>query len=270
MAFEWNFMIDIRPNWLTGQPAANWETAVRSDLIRVGTVRTGRLLLNAIRFFHQWVVIAPYDGSLGPCNAGESTRDGQARDGTPYGATVPFSPHLFQAHGACHLSAPINNGQASNEILFHELVHAFRTVSGKDSTQPATGGLIYYDDTEEFVAILLTNIFVTDPSNRVRTGLRRDHQDGAGLEPSLATSLGFFASSRNTADLVGGFCADHPVLSTQIAAVPATFNPVAAFLEHPAQARERSASATATIRDAAGWSTAIGGFLQGVIQNLIP
>jgi hypothetical protein len=259
MTVEWDYMIDIRPTWVNQSQSAHWEQAVRANFAQILSTQTGKILLAGIRFFRKWVVISPYDGSHGPCNAGEQTRDGSARDGTPYAATIPYSPHLYQNGNACYLESPLHDrGGAPDEVLFHELVHAFRTVSGKDRGTPlTTGGLRDYDDEEEFNAVLITNIFITDPSNGSKTGLRRNHSGHEPLETDLASSLSFFESSTNTFNLISAFCTDHPVLHRKLADVPATFNPIAAFVQQPAEAMKRSISAQALIRDADGWGAAI-------------
>jgi hypothetical protein len=257
MGIEWQYMIDIRPEWVNREQSANWESAVRQLIVSIASVQTGQVLLNGIRFWNKWVPISPYDFSQGPCNAFAGERLGTARDGRSYGAIVRYSPHLFYHGGACFFSSPNDAGAAPNEILFHELVHAFRRVSGKRQRANATGGLINYDSNEEFNAILVTNIFVTDPTNKKKSGLRRDHHGLAPLEASLATSFSFFESSRNAFDLVQQFCTDHKGLSGALAKVPATFNPIATFIQDPAEAQKRSRSAQAFVRDAAGWALAM-------------
>ena len=76
-----------------------------------------------------------------------------------------------------------NRGLYPDEILFHELVHALRGTSAQYmSLIPLSGGLKRYDSREEFIAVLATNIYISDPSNRSKTGLRRDHIQYTPLE----------------------------------------------------------------------------------------
>lgn len=258
MGLEWNYMVDIRPTWNNAQQSANWEASVRRHITWIVKTETGKLLLKSIKFFGKWVSISPYDGSQGTCNAFVDARIGTAKDGRPFGAMLQYSPHLYQKGTACHGGPGKDRGNLPDEVLFHELVHAFRRVSGKRARVDATGGLLYYDSNEEFHAILVTNIYLTDPTNKIKTGLVRDHQDGSPLEADLATSFDFFRSGRDAFALVKQFCADHPFLSKELAKVPATFNPIAAFLADPARAEGLSRSATAVIRDLAGWGVAAG------------
>jgi hypothetical protein len=262
MAVEWQYMIDIRPTWVNARQSANWEASVRRHITWIGQTQSGRILLNSIKFHKKWVPISPYDGSEGACNAFVEAKVGKAKDGHDYAATVFYSPHLFQRGTACHPDSALENrGLLPDEILFHELVHAFRRVSGKRAWAETSGGLHRYDSNEEFIAILVTNIYVTDPTNRIKTGLRADHRDGAPLRAELAESFSFFESSMDTFRLVKQLVADHPGLTGALAKVPAAFNPIAAFVQDPAEAEKRSRSARAVIRDADGWATAVKGSL---------
>jgi hypothetical protein len=258
MAIEWQYMMDIRPNWVNQTQGANWEAAVRELFRYNASTKTGQVLFNGIRVWNKWVVIEPYDFTQGACNAYADDRVGVARDGKSYGAFVSFSPHLFAPGGSCAVAAPDNAGLAPNEILFHELVHAFRIVAGKlDMTVATTGGLVNFEWAEELYAIVLTNILITDPTNTRKTRQRRDHLDGSPQDPDFETSFGFFETSTNTFDLIKKFCSDHPGLSPALAKVPATFNPIAAFLNDPVEAQKRSRKARAILRDAVAWGRAI-------------
>ena len=139
MAFETSFMIDVRPTWVNAAQSANWEAGVRQDLVRIATPASGKALLSAIRFYGTWVSISPYDFSQGTCNAYADERTGTARDGHPYGAFVYYSPHIFRPHGTCVPIDPhLNMSGLPHEVLLHELVHAFRRVSGKRARAETT------------------------------------------------------------------------------------------------------------------------------------
>jgi hypothetical protein len=62
------------------------------------------------------------------------------------------------------------NGALPHEVLFHELIHAFRKITqsaNKTFSKPTTGGALHdYTDEGEFIAIVTANIFISDPSNR--------------------------------------------------------------------------------------------------------
>jgi len=60
-----------------------------------------------------------------------------------------------------------NDGHAGldkDEILFHELVHALRQMEGQMMNIPLSGTHSGYDNLEEFHAVVLTNIYTTDPT----------------------------------------------------------------------------------------------------------
>ena len=257
MGLEWNYMLDLRPTWVNTTQAANWEASVRRHITWIAKTHSGRTVLSAIKFYGKWVPITHYDGKHGTCNAYVNQRAGRAPDGRPYGAMVYYSPHLFQRGAPCHNDHPgLNGSSLPDEILLHELVHAFRRVSGKRARVETDGGLINYDSNEEFIAILVTNIYVTDPTNRIKTALRRDHHGFATLEPELAGSFEFFEISLDAFQLVDRLCTDHPGLTKALAGVPAIFNPLAAYYQDKAKAARHSQSARAVVRDAAGWMIA--------------
>ena len=70
--------------------------------------------------------------------------------------------------------------------MFHELIHAHRgalrlSLNPADGT-PLGGGLLRYHSEEEFLAVVLTNIYISDDTNRHLSGLRADPA-GAGSAP---------------------------------------------------------------------------------------
>jgi hypothetical protein len=109
--------------------------------------------------------------------------------------------------------------------------------SGAATVAPITqGGLSNYQDEEEFVAVLVTNIYSTDPSNKSHSRLRRDHVSFKTLESDLDQSFTFFRSSVSTYRLVEKFCGENPAFTKNLAQVKASFNPIAAFYQDPMQA----------------------------------
>ncbi len=258
MGLEWNYMLDIRPTWVNAQMSANWEASVRRQITWIAGTDAGKVLLKSIKFFGKWVSISPYDGLSGACNASAEERTGTAKDGKPYGAMVLFSPHVYQRGTACHGGPNSNRANLPDEVLFHELVHAFRRVSGKRNRSATTGGLVHYTSNEEFNAILLDNIYITDPTNKIRTGLRQDHASSGPLDAGLATSFDFFKSGGDVFGLVKQLATDHPFLSKEMAKVPSTFNPLAAFFANPVKAENLSKSTTAAWRDLIGTAVGVG------------
>ena len=183
------------PTW-HGEPGGNPEQFthdVRLELHRILHSRAGRVLADCLRFQFsspapghedargKAVLLMPYEGN--DCNAEE--------DGVTRGAqqsVVLFTP----ATGASGCS----DGKAEtlpHEVLVHELVHALRRVSGHLHPHKVINKLQPYTTTEEFLAILVTNIFISDVTNHHKTSLRADHQGHATLDPELTDWFRFFS-----------------------------------------------------------------------------
>jgi hypothetical protein len=74
---------------------------------------------------------------------------------------VLFSPEVAEAlqkktRKAHHGHAP---AMAADEVLYHELVHASRMIAGVMNMTPTDH---WYQDAEEYLAVILTNIYVSD------------------------------------------------------------------------------------------------------------
>ena len=120
-----------------------------------------------------------------------------------YGSTQVMMPTSRKRANQHNRDAPVavrgvfswlfSTGSLADEALFHELVHAFRMASGKstDATHaPFTrSGLSDCDNEEEFIAVLVTNIYISDPPNKPASTLRRDHHSFGVLE-RLSFNLG--------------------------------------------------------------------------------
>jgi hypothetical protein len=104
-------------------------------------------------------------------------------------------------------------------------------------------GLIRYDDTEEFLAVLITNIYISDRSNKIKTGLRADHKTLNPMQADLAAPFGFFASSSQVLTLVQKFVNDNHGLAIMLAHVDAPFNPIADYVASPDKAEQVSRTA---------------------------
>jgi hypothetical protein len=215
-----HYNITINPAGATN--TATYAQRVREYLEWIYRTKTGKILLNSIRFHGQPVTIQPY--LVGDCNA--------SGGGIPNGAgSVSFSPDTFGLHGACNWkTASPNRGMLWDEILSHELVHVLRTMSGKWSKAPLAGGLFRYDDTEEFHAVMVTNIYVSDKTNKIKTGLRGEHKTFAALPVEYSMPFGFFSAGKQVFGLVEQFVKDNHGFSTRVANdVDAQFNPIADY-----------------------------------------
>ncbi|MCC6536673.1 MAG: hypothetical protein IT162_03925 [Bryobacterales bacterium] len=260
MPMEWQYYIDIRGTHKDAAKAAAWEASIRALLQKIAKTGSGQAVLNSLRFHARWVVIWPRDVTMEKCLLPTVDKLGKTKDGKGYAVEIYYSPGIWSPHGSCHkLHAPKGGGAGSktDEILFHELVHAVRRSSGKRARVETSGGLDKYNSNEELFALLSTNIYCTDPSNKSGSGLRRDHKSFESLEAELSGSFEFFRVSTTAYSLIEAFCNDNPGLTGALAKVKSSFNPLAAYYSDKKKARENSQSATAMLRDATGWGKAM-------------
>ena len=225
--------------------SGNWEDGVRAELARIAHARTGQIVLNTLRWYVEQgqatLRIWPWTGQ--DQNANTSSWDEEL----PRAVHIQYSPSTWRA------------GEA-DEILLHELVHAVRHASGRRAkcTREAgcrfAGALFSFSNREEFLAVLVENIYRSDPG-RIgrRMPLRGSHASMQPMERSLADSLRFFAAGNQVFHLVSEFRRDHPVLFQLLARVPSRFNPLAAFEKDRQRAFELSLG---TNRDAARYEEA--------------
>lgn len=254
----WNYGIAVEQIGLIGAEAQNYESVVRMQLAWIDATDVGKLLFRAIarnvleaRSHHlakfntppqpgiptRGVLVRPYLGGL--CNAQEGN------------STVWYTPYLQGPCGHLWTDVTLNRGMLPHEVLFHELVHALRDAAGHGtSLAPLTGGLAGYRNTEELIAVVVTNIFMTDPSNARsdRVGLRKDHGFGK-LESSRENALEFFRSSHDAFHRIEQFCREDRWFTERLAETKATYNPVMVYYHFQTAARKASNSAGATVRD---------------------
>ena len=226
---------------------------------------TGMVLLDAIRRTGKEVVISPFNGNKCNATAGatdevDATRAGypvfkgdssfdpklepsllrdllglpkEALVGTGKGSNgvVRFSPTMFGfgASGACASFAG-TPGASPSQVLFHELAHAYRYANGAFNRRPTTAGSSGYTDMEEFFAVVLSNVLISDPtySSGNRT-LRADHDGFQPLASTLSTSRGFVSHIPNR-NKIRELVASEPELTKALAGVKSYFNP---FVEGP-------------------------------------
>jgi hypothetical protein len=232
-----------------------WGFQMLVQLNQIRKADTGSMLLRAIRKAGPFVRIIPRFPVVGfdrDCNADTIPIPPAPTPGARAQVEIRFSPHRFLPGGFCDK----HDGSAANlphEKLFHELVHALRMLTKKRSRVPEHGGLLRYDNNEEFYAVLVTNIFISDPSNGFKSGLRQGHTaPHQPLDKELASSFDFFRSGRRTYALIAQFFRDHPSFAHELACSRAVFNPLAAYDRSPARARQMSESGQAQARDTIG------------------
>jgi len=159
--------------------------AVKPRLDQIQQRLTGSALLAEISASDWTVYIQPYRGR--GLNATSGQRTGHAEvSATARGAPVdhmsnPFGKHYDGRVGTGNGADAIVNftpgmwagskmrkpSNAPDEALFHELVHASRQGRGVQDSSYVDHG---YDDSEEYLAVVLTNIYMSEKGQLVLVG----------------------------------------------------------------------------------------------------
>ena len=160
---------------------------VRTQFKPLKSSLMGKALLTEIRRTNKLVRIVPYWNFLKPSanavpwnGASESAGgvdvwiaatakgaagwlDGAGRpvigSGAGTHAEIRYTPRMYHPSDG--------PGQAPDEVLFHELVHASREMKGVFFRMPAGNG---YEDLEEYIAIILCNIYLSEKRQEVFVG----------------------------------------------------------------------------------------------------
>lgn len=112
------------------------------------------------------------------------------KKGTGAGSSVQifFSPDKSGSCGGGRY------GSLPDEVLFHEMVHALRMMQGKSNHIPTQDNLRRYDNEEEFLAIVVANVYMSANNKKE---LRADHWGHSQLKAPLDTSAGFLTDAGN-------------------------------------------------------------------------
>jgi len=149
--------------------------------------------------------------------------------GTGNGSNVSihFTPGMWGYGNIC--AAPVGPGSSPSQVLFHEMAHGYREMRGHLFRLATLGTSRPYDNREEFFAIVLSNVFISDPTNpAVNRTLRSDHWGFSPLPAAQSTSRGFLAHRPNTV-MLKQQAAEEPNLVTDLKRVGGPFNPFKAF-----------------------------------------
>jgi hypothetical protein len=234
---EEQFGLKIETTWSFGKKTEEekYKADVRRVLVGIVGSRAGQALAKAIKYWTsagQEMFIAPYpfkDDNAQESGVSDGLRTSQ----------ILFTPGSGMTPGAKLLP-----GGLPKETLHHEMVHGLRRISGHMQDFRTRGQLEDYHLTEEFVAILATNIFISDSTNRRKSGLRANHYSGTKLPADQENSYKFFSQGFNAFYLIERFCQENPVYTKALASVPARFNPIAAYYKNRRRAFEEAANGT--------------------------
>ena len=227
---------------------AKWKRSI--DTLLQGLLKTGSgsALLRSIRDEQRWIRIRPLDHA--ECNAHGGQMPKMIIDGKTFYGMLAFNPDVYMSGSPCYKRMQRSFGHQPDQVLFHELLHAHRGASDLVSAPVALhAGLAGYQDDEEFLAVVLTNIYISETRGR---GMRADYYSYDELKGPLATSLGFFQSSPQVLPILKKFSTDQEFLFKELAKVKAAFNPIAAMNDHPALVEKLSGSKEALAREKTG------------------
>jgi hypothetical protein len=297
MPFEDQYLIKIEPVGMADPKMVpdpistpeEWTWIVRNLLQnKIAASTVGAILLRSIRYHGRWVRIEPHLPSkkIPPkhCVADSDGPDAadRIRNALPFfpiiGAVVRITPQRYGSGTDCekHYKDVRGYSPEPDEILLHELVHAFRSVSKKrfvpgDPARPVGAGLSLYDNKEEVFAILVANIYASELMGR-QAHIRSSHHGHMNIDPQFDGSLKFFAVSAKAFDVIDTFCTQNRGLTKALSQVDVPFNPIRAYYQNPTKARSYSRSKLArahdrgpTVREMGDLATMFG-WLNGVVS----
>lgn len=166
--------------------------------------------------------VDPKTGKLVP-----TTRDDLATyTGTGRGSntTVKYSPDTY-VKSACYGGL---YGSQADEALFHELVHGYRYLRGMYNPIPTHEKLWGYWNEEEWLAILITNIYIS-AKNGNNKNLRKDHASHEELQAPLNMSDGFLLDYSQLR-LVEKYVGQELQWFDKLKMIKAPYNPIGEFL----------------------------------------
>jgi hypothetical protein len=157
---------------------------------------------------------------------------------------------MYAAGGNCykkHSNRQISSYTPSvEEVLFHELIHAVRFVSNTLKLDYAsTKGLTLYENKEEFIAVVVTNIYQSE----VKGNLRAGHRRFLNLDDQLKDSFEFYKASSLTYTYMEYFCKTNPHFTKRLCRLKVPFNPVHAFYHDKKKCQDFANSKEALARD---------------------
>lgn len=280
MSIEQQFLIMIDPDFLLDDKNPNRITTpeayvndVRSVILKINRSKVGNALLRSIRWHGKGVRISPTSdlthsveipGELKDFTWNKNLRAVSNMPGIqflanltgiqllPIRAVVKFIPQFCAAGPACVKDFMTHNDfrPTPESVLFHELVHALRDVSGKARGHlPRLGSGFNRGgaEGEEFIAVLVTNIFESEVGGQLRTS----YPAFRSLDSSLEGSFEYFRISKKAFSVIDTFCRENRGFTLALAKIDVRFNPIAAYYKDPEKAKAMSNSDIAARRDSA-------------------
>lgn len=252
-----DYFLDLDSSQVPGAWAAplikmNWSGQILDALTRIELNPVGVLLLREFQRYRLWVKIRPYlfdDASKSKlyCNAA-SFGNVTVKQSRRYGTVVDASLERFADGTSCAKRSAKQGGAVAeaHERLFHELVHALRYVTETSVYKQLDGGLKGFESVEEFIAVMVTNIYASAGGKSV---LRKDWKGHHRLGERFDDSFEYFRLGSMTYPIVADLYAANQTFCLLLANIKARFNPIRAFVEDSARARRYAEGDIAKLRD---------------------
>ncbi len=217
------------PSAAAKQKAADYEYQIGKLLMEIAAYNwAGLAVIWAIADLHREILIVP--DRKWESKGEENAHTVPEKYGTR--VMVEFTPG---SAGSLQCHSGQRAARRPAEILLHELVHGLRMGSGVWQKSPfGSGQLRLYGDKEEFLAILLTNIYMSELGRGPLRGQWITTPDDCDvLQGNLSTSTGFLENDLRL-QILAGLCEWMPSLFRNVAQAKAAFNPVAEYLANKA------------------------------------
>jgi hypothetical protein len=250
VAYWEQYYLDIKtPDiWANNVPLGDperWKRSVTRQLQILSRSAAGYALFQSMKKVGQWIEVFPLQRD--ECNAHGYFMGQKIDKGRSYRGHLKYNPDVFMKGSLCYQRRHRSFGHEADQVLFHELIHTHRSAS---SLLPAHdelhGGLAGYWNEEEFLAVVLTNIYISETKGK---GMRGDYLSYGELKGPLSSSIGFFASSPQVLAILARFEKDQEFLFNELAKVKADFNPLAAMTFHRAAVEKASSSKASLQRE---------------------
>jgi hypothetical protein len=228
--------------------AHEYENALTMILNRITRWASGNALIREIERTPRILKIVPlafgnFNAYTGPVSSsggtakGATVKDGEGKPvgevpvtgfGTGTSCILQFDPVTWIAYCKDGIKHKCDNaGAKPDEVLVHEMTHATRAMRGLLNSMPLGSN---YDTEEEFLAILVANIYISE-SGRPED-LRLDHHGSAQLRDN--TDAAFLPARDPNAyryRLIDQFIRQQPKLTADLARVQCPFNPLRRYYE---------------------------------------
>ena len=228
--------------------AHDYESAISMILNRITKWASGTALIREIERTPRILKIVPLsmddvNAYAGPASGQGATpkgailRDGDGKPlgdvpvtgfGTGTSSILQFNPVTWINYCKDGIKHKCDNaGAKPDEVLAHEMTHATRQMRGLLNSMPLGSN---YDTEEEFLAILVANIYISE-SGRPED-LRLDHHTSNQLRDNTdATFLPTRDPNAYRYRLIEQFIRQQPKLTADLARVPCPFNPIRRYYD---------------------------------------